>query len=283
MSQTGAAVRVRLVGPGGAQEHQPSELQALLDRVNADGAAPDTFVWVDVPSPDESSAALLRSFFGCHELAVIDALKRNRVPRVHVYPEHVFVILHTPELGKSGHVHYVELDQFIGRRYLVTVHGPTNPVVPPEVPQREVESVLRRLASGRLHPTTPHELSYALTSTIARLQESFIEKLTEEVWRLEQDVTWRERDDAEQFLEELFQVRHGLVAVATMSGLGAEIYGRIVALGRSGTDPAGKEAGRGHRRPVRADPGPVRWPARVPARSDRVLPHPDRYPDGDRR
>jgi hypothetical protein len=35
--------------------------------------------------------------------------------------------------GKHGHVHYVELDQFIGRNYLVTVHGPLNPAVNPQV------------------------------------------------------------------------------------------------------------------------------------------------------
>jgi hypothetical protein len=28
-----------------------------------------------------------------------------------------FVILHAPELGAGGHVHHVELDQFIGPRY----------------------------------------------------------------------------------------------------------------------------------------------------------------------
>jgi hypothetical protein len=38
-----------------------------------------------------------------------------------------------PEAGKRGHVHYVELDQFIGQNYLVTVHGLLNPAVNPEV------------------------------------------------------------------------------------------------------------------------------------------------------
>ena len=45
------------------------------------------------------------------------------MPKVRAYRDHVFVILHAPELGKGGHVHYVELDQFIGPRYLIT--GPT--------------------------------------------------------------------------------------------------------------------------------------------------------------
>jgi hypothetical protein len=38
-------------------------------------------------------------------------------------------VLHAPQPGAGGHVHYVELDQFIGERYLVTVHGPLNPAV----------------------------------------------------------------------------------------------------------------------------------------------------------
>lgn len=233
-------VRVMRVGPGGVQDHEVDELEDLLDRVNSADPDPETFVWIDVPLPDEAAAEMLRRVFGCHELAVLDVTRRNRVPRVHVYADHVFVILHTPELGKAGHVHYIELDQFIGARYLITVHGPLNPVVPLEVAQREVEAVRLRIVSGRSRPRTPHELSYALTSTIARMQEGFIERLTEQVWRLEQEVTWRQRKDAEVFLEELFQVRHGLVAVATMTGLGAEIYGRIVALGRSGHRPGGE-------------------------------------------
>ena len=57
---------------------------------------------------------------------VKDACERNRVPKLHAYSDHVFVVLHTPELGRRGHVHYIELDQFIGRHYLVTVHGPNN-------------------------------------------------------------------------------------------------------------------------------------------------------------
>jgi len=233
-------MRVRLVGPDGALEHPVEDLERLLAQVSRPDADPETFLWVDIPTPDEDAAAVLRRVFRCHPLSVADAMQRNRVPRVHIYPEHVFVIVHTPELGEAGHVHYIELDQFIGRRYLVTVHGPMNPLVPPEVGQREVEAVLRRLAGGRMQPRTPHELSYALTSTVARMQEQFIETLTAQVWRLEQEVTWRQRKDAEDFLEELFQVRHGLVAVATMAGLGAEIYGRIVALGRSGPDGRGE-------------------------------------------
>jgi hypothetical protein len=44
------------------------------------------------------------------------------MPKTHAYPDHVFVVLHAPERGERGHVHYLELDQFIGADFLVTVH-----------------------------------------------------------------------------------------------------------------------------------------------------------------
>ena len=48
-------------------------------------------------------------------------------------------------------MHYVELDQFIGPRYLVTVHGPLNPAVDPTAAAAaEVQAVLHRLDNGRL-------------------------------------------------------------------------------------------------------------------------------------
>jgi hypothetical protein len=57
--------------------------------------------------------------------------------------DHVFVVLHAPEHGEQGQVHYVELDQFIGQGYLVTVHGPLSPAVRPEVAMLETNAVLR--------------------------------------------------------------------------------------------------------------------------------------------
>jgi len=182
---------------------------------------------------EQHPVAELPDLFGCHPLAVEDCFRRNRVPRVHVYPQHAFVILHSPQLGVGGHVHYVELDQFIGERYLITVHGPVNAAVPAEVPERETRSVLARIQAGKLHPRTPHELSYAIVSASTRQQERVVEQLTGDVWRLEQRVTSGDKGgDPEAFLEELFQVRHSLMAVRTISLTAYDVYGRLVSLGR---------------------------------------------------
>jgi magnesium transporter len=59
-----------------------------------------------------------------------------------------------------------------------------------------------------------------------------VEQLTREVWPLEQRVTSGHLGDPEQFLEELFGTRHGLLAVSNMAPLGHQIYQRMAALAR---------------------------------------------------
>ncbi|MFB9357332.1 magnesium transporter CorA family protein [Actinoplanes nipponensis] len=185
---------------------------------------------MDITTCGPAATELLTDVLGCHPLAVRDCTRRNRVPRVRIYPHQHLLILHGPQRGPSGHVHYIELDQIVGDRYVVTVHGPLNPAVDPAVALRETEAVRRRLESGRLRPGTPYELSYAISTALAHTLESFIEELTREVWQLEQRVTGGHMGNPEEFLEELFQARHGLLAVRTMGGLGAEVFGRIAAV-----------------------------------------------------
>ena len=199
-------------------------------------ADPDAIVWVDVPHCDEVVSAVLRDVFRFHPTAVRECVERQRVPKVHGYADHVFVVLHAPERGEHGHVHYVEIDQFIGRRFLVTVHGPTNPAVPAEVPLRETDAVWQRILSGRFRPRTPVEVSHAIVSAMARGMEASIEAVTADVWSLEQRVTAGQIGDPEQFLDGMFRTRHALLAVANMAAGGLEIYERMVSVGRQFAD-----------------------------------------------
>ncbi|WP_206516090.1 magnesium transporter CorA family protein [Nocardioides pantholopis] len=225
----GGPVTVRLIAAGaddaGAVTELPVDaLPALLQR-------PDGVVWVDVTDPrDPEAGRVLGELLGFHPLAVKDARERNRVPKAHGYADHVFFIIHKPELGERGHVHYVELDLFIGHRFLVTVHGPVNPRVPPGVAVRETSAVLARIRDGRLEPRSPFELAYAVVSTLVRQQEDFLETVTAEVWRLEQQVTSGRLGDPEAFIEELFEARHQLLAVRTMAALAHAICGSVATL-----------------------------------------------------
>ncbi|WP_433200762.1 magnesium transporter CorA family protein [Dactylosporangium sp. CS-047395] len=216
-------MNVYLVTRAGLERHDAAAVAALRHRS-------DGFVWVDVPAGDPDTEHLLATLFGFHPLAVKDALERNRLPKMHAYPDCVLVILHGPEPGARGHVHYLELDQFIGHDYLITVHGPVNPAVDPASAERETVAVLNRLESGRLTVESPLELSHAIVTALTRTLEEYLEQATADVWRLEQQVTGGHVGHPEQFLEELFRVRHGLLAVRTMAALSGAIYGRLAAL-----------------------------------------------------
>ncbi len=223
---------VLLVTPDGVERHRPDELAALLKDPDAG------VLWVDVPEWDGAAADLLAEHFGLHPRAVDACAQRNPVPKVHVYPDQVFVVLHAPERGARGHVHYVEFDQFIGPHHLITVHGPLNPAVAPDVALIETRMVQRRLEAGRLHVTSSYQLSFALVSALSGRLRDYLTALTEEVWTLERAVTGGHLGDAEQFLEEMFRVRHGLLTVRTMAALSREVYGRMATLGVFG-DGAG--------------------------------------------
>ena len=222
-----------LINNDGAEPRTESDIPALLAR-------DDGFVWVDIPAGDDAAAeGILTDVFGFHPLAVRDGLERNRVPKMHAYAECVFVILHAPKSGERGHVHYLELDQFIGRRYLVTIHGPLNPAVSADSAERETRAILHRLRNGRLRPTTPVALSHAIVAALTRNQENYVEQVTADVWHLEQRVTGDRVDDPEAFLNELFRARHGLLAVRTMAALSGAIYGRIATLDGLSPDDTG--------------------------------------------
>src|SRR3954451_9547167 len=190
----------------------------------------DAVLWVDVPQWDAAAAAVLTERFGIHPRAAEDCARRNPVPKVHVYPGHVFLVLHGPEKGAHGHIHYLELDQFVGPDWVVTVHGPLNPAVPPDVALAETRAVARRLESGRLHPASAADLSFAIVSALSGRLRDHLYTMTEEAWRLERRGTGGDDGDPEQFLEEMFAVRHGLLAVWTMAILSREVFGRMAGL-----------------------------------------------------
>jgi Mg2+ and Co2+ transporter CorA len=187
----------------------------------------DGFVWVDIPEPDDASARLLVETFGFHEMAVLDCQRRSHVPKIRPYPNHLFLILHAPERGDAGHVHLLELDQFIGRNFLVTVHGPLGEGVPLEAALTESRAIRAKLESGRFQPSSSAELSHALVSRMVLKMEAYVSALASEIASLERRVMKASYSDPEQVLEEMFQVRHELLTIRTMAGQSRESYARM--------------------------------------------------------
>jgi Mg2+ and Co2+ transporter CorA len=194
------------------------------------------FVYADVPDGDADARHLLGEVFGFHPMAVRSCMERNTVPTVHRYEDYVFIVLHAPEMGEAGHVHLLELDLVVGHRYLVTVHGPINLAVDPVQAQVETEAVLGRLRAGRFRPATPVELSYAITSAVARRQSALIHQVAAELPALEKQVMASQLRDPEVLLEELFLIRHELITTRTMAAQCHDIWVRTAGIKRLADD-----------------------------------------------
>jgi Mg2+ and Co2+ transporter CorA len=218
-------MKLRWIDSEGVSVRELAELPALRKRS-------DGFLWLDIPEWSDAAESILANEFHFHPMAIAESKARNHVPRVHVYPDHFFIVVHTPEIGAGGHVHYLELDQFVGEHLLVTVHGPISPKVPLEAALRETSLVGTRMESGRLRPTSPFALTYAIVSTIARLEAEMVAEITGEVGLLEQQVMSEADKDPQAFLSELFTARHELLTIKTMAEQGSEIYRRAIRLTR---------------------------------------------------
>jgi magnesium transporter len=220
------AMEVRWVSDGAVEIHGPEDITDLLDR---DGG----FVWVDVPECDDAAARTLSEAFGFHPLAVKACRERSHVPRIHPYTDHLFLVLHAPEPGEAGHVHLLELDQFVGRKYLVTTHGPLAEGVPLETALRETRAVATRMEVGRFRPRSPGELSHAIVSSLTRRMETFVSELASKIATMERRIMGEHVRDPEEVLEEMFRLRHELLTVRTMAAQSREAYARIVGMSRS--------------------------------------------------
>jgi magnesium transporter len=93
----------------GVREDHPLPFAQISDVLEQ----PDTLVWVDANSPDQSEAAQLGEEFGLHRLALADALSDHQRPKMERYQGYVFVIAYAAAIGEAGRVDMQEVAIFV--------------------------------------------------------------------------------------------------------------------------------------------------------------------------
>ena len=96
-----------------------------MERVEREWLAPASPVtlWADLAAPTDEEFRLLGDVFGFHPLAVDDARSALQYPKVEPYPGYLYLVLHGIDLNKSRSQFATrDVDFFLGRNYLVTVH-----------------------------------------------------------------------------------------------------------------------------------------------------------------
>src|SRR5262245_52074988 len=95
------------------------------DQVDPSWLRPDSgvYVWVDLSAPRDDDFRVLSEVFGFHPLSVDDARSALQFPKIEPYPGYLYLVLHGVD-GKPARGSLVtsDIDFFVGRNYLVTVH-----------------------------------------------------------------------------------------------------------------------------------------------------------------
>ena len=103
-----------------SMELSPSEMRQRLE-------AGEGTLWVDIDNRDSSQVSLLSDVFGFHPLAVEDSLNPESRVKFEEYKGFVILIVRTvafiAETEDPYDIETVNFTCFLGRNYLVTVHG----------------------------------------------------------------------------------------------------------------------------------------------------------------
>jgi magnesium transporter len=78
--------------------------------------------WADIEKPDQDDHRVLSEVLHFHELAVDDAMAQTHHPKIETYDGVLYLILHGIAAGKKHGFVTRDIDFFVGRNFLVTVH-----------------------------------------------------------------------------------------------------------------------------------------------------------------
>lgn len=131
----------------GAEEFEdlpPEQISEILPQ-------PGVLVWVDIRDPSSADLEMLTQEFGFNELSLEDVVKERQRPKVDEYPNYYFVVLYAPlPASRSREVQTAEVDLFVGKNYLVSIHPGNVPALREAMMRWEITDVDQRDRIGFL-------------------------------------------------------------------------------------------------------------------------------------
>jgi len=177
-------------------------------------------LWIDVAHRPETRAQLgfqLRDFFPFHPLALDDALTETHVPRLDDWDDYLYVVLHALDLEVNRALDTHELDVFLGKNYVVTLHDEPIKALDTQW-QQCLHGRERRLASG------PDHFLYVLVDTIVTDYMLVVDGLDDEIDELE---TLIFDDPRPRTINRIFRLRRTILKMRRMLGYLREVMNRL--------------------------------------------------------
>ncbi|MFL5873937.1 MAG: magnesium transporter CorA family protein [Solirubrobacterales bacterium] len=114
-----------------SQPAAPERQQPNVEQIESNGLR-----WVNIEWPGSLERTWLEEHFDFHALDLEDVLSRNQRPKIDVYDDYLFIVLHLPIFDPAvGRLGAGELDLFVGPDYVVTI---------PNLPLQPVEYLFER-------------------------------------------------------------------------------------------------------------------------------------------
>lgn len=80
-------------------------------------------IWLNISQPTENDTQYLSEKFHFHPLDLKDCLSVTGTPKIDTYEDYLFLVFHIPEYNQeTNRISYRELNIFIGKDFLVTLH-----------------------------------------------------------------------------------------------------------------------------------------------------------------
>jgi magnesium transporter len=107
------------------------ERDVTIEEINEYLRETENLIWVDLRDPGPEELSLLLEVFGFHPLAVEDVASGRQRPKIDEYKGYSFVVTYAVVRPEQAirELTLEEIDLFIGRNYLVTVHRGAAPAL----------------------------------------------------------------------------------------------------------------------------------------------------------
>ena len=181
----------------------------------------DGLLWVDFSgTPPEEDAPILLDTFGFHPLAVDDALRETHVPKVDDWGQYLYVALHAVVFDRDAqdgeHVDTLELDVFLGKRYLVTHHD--EPIAAVDRVWANCQRDERHFKAGADH------LLYELADGLVADYMSVVDEMDDAIDRIEDEVFEKPTSDT---LGRIFQLKRSVLHLRRIISPQREVLNKL--------------------------------------------------------
>ncbi len=178
----------------------PATLDGVRPREFSFGKGRQAFKWIDYEAPTDEEIDALGRLYNFHPLTIEDAKTFDQRAKLLDFANYIFLSVHTLSLSGDQNIRDRELEVFLRRDYLITIHRD---------PLGLLERVRRRFESDDSHiELGPDYLLYAIIDEMVDAIFPLLDSFDEEIDRLEDETISHATPET---LQRIFRLKQDLI------------------------------------------------------------------------